>query len=712
MAAGNILQRYQEYVASVAANYPGAAPTKNFEALDQLAELANYGSDQLVYVDASNGSDATGTGDVLRPYSTIEAALADIVLRPAGNYTVMLGPGAYGVGSIAWPVAAGKNISAVGVGANSSISVPVTYTALGGVVEESIIFANLGVNDLTVDLSAAAGKVAQILCFNCSVGVDRVDTLPPGPQIVRLFNCLLVEVETSATMLMLGCQYVGGAITVNGPSGQLLAQGCLLAGVTGGPAITVDGTLYAAACNFAFSDLTGTGTLAADASSLSPTSPPLSNTVATQVSLDTAAFVGYTPAVPANWSPVPTEVKGALDQLAANATSATSPLTNIFYVDSTTGSDVDGNGSIGKPFATIQKAATEIGAAASNAEFNDATARYYVVKVSPGVYAESPTFGTRPYIQLDLDSAQIVGNLTIQFDQGGISGAGLQSPHFVINGKTVRGLAGGVAVIGVTGDVIYESIGGGSSLVAQLEVFRCAIQGDIIQQLGGGGGTFTLTNFVSSAIVSGTIQNNSGAGSHTLYVDNCDDSSSNSIGAVNGVVNLNVLSNARFTGIVDISGSQSGAWRDVRFASVANDFTGCTGTISMDANSYQSYFANVPTKGAEVASLVDNSRGVAYSPANPGDWSVVPVDAGSALDELAARTSGGTVIEAIGVATLVAGAVAVAYPSITAGHKVFCQRLVTTAGTIAVTINAGVGFTINSGNGSDTADIQWMILAP
>lgn len=443
---------------------------------------------------------------------------------------------------------------------------------------------------------------------------------------------------------------------------------------------------------------TGSGTPAINADSGSlPT--PANITGAYSLVLNAwANYVNYTPTTPSDWSPIPSTVSMALDILGARtnnagtvssvalslpsifgvsgspitssgtlsatlsfqsantvfagptAGAAASPsfralvaadipsistLTNYFYVDKS-GADSASCGSIQAPCLTVGQVATNIGAAASNAQFNDATKRYYEIKVTSGVYTESPTFGTRPYIILNLDNATITGNVTIQFNQGGISGAGLQSPHFIIKGSSVRAVVGSGATSGITGNIIYESIGGGSSLVALLEESSVAITGSITQQLGAGGGIFTLTHFVHDSIIQGAITNSGGGGSHTLYVDNVDDSSSNAIGAVTGVVNLNILSNVRFNGIVAVSGGQTGRWFDVEFkAALAHNFTGASGTITADANSYASYFANVPTKGTETFTLADNVNGIKYTPTTSADWNSVPATALAALDSLA-----------------------------------------------------------------------------
>lgn len=69
----------------------------------------------------------------------------------------------------------------------------------------------------------------------------------------------------------------------------------------------------------------------------------------------------------------------------------------------------------------------------------------------------------------------------------------------------------------------------------------------------------------------------------------------------------------------------------------------------------------------------------------------------------------------MGVATLVGGTVVVNTTKVTADSRVFLsgQNASGTAGELTVTTrNAGVGFTILSGNGADTRDVAWMIVEP
>jgi len=319
MANGIISQKYQEYIASVAADYPGVAPTKNNEALDQVAAIANLKNEQLFYVDSLSGDDATATGAQLRPYQTIEAALAAIVAAPTVQpYCLMLAPGGYGAAPIAWPVIADKNISVSGQGVGAGISQTITYTSLGGASEESVVFENVGVQQIDIDLAAAAAasKVAQVHFVNCGVRVNRVDaTAAGGPQIVRLFTCIITGIETSGVMLITGSQYIGGPITVSAPNGTLLAEASFLAGCS---SFVVDGTATMIGTLLAGSNMSGSGTLISDATSLNPLFAPASNTIANQISSDTAPFIGFVPSTPGDWAVPPTQVADALNSLGSN----------------------------------------------------------------------------------------------------------------------------------------------------------------------------------------------------------------------------------------------------------------------------------------------------------------------------------------------------------------------------------------------------------
>lgn len=285
------------------------------------------------------------------------------------------------------------------------------------------------------------------------------------------------------------------------------------------------------------------------------------------------------------------------------------PMTNSYYVDSVNGSDLN-NGSIYKPFLTIGKAATTIGGATNSTQFNDASLTYYNVKCV-GVFTENPTFGTRPNIVLDMSNAVIVGNLTLQFTQGILGGTNNQPQFTVISENLRAGQNGsGSPLSGVNGTIFIESITTGSSLIHQLHIINSGVTAGITQRLGSGGGVFTSQIFITNSVIQGTIANTTSpnSGSITLYASMCDRSSTGSIGAISGAVNLNVLNNVRFTGIVQTTAG-GGRWTNVSFAAVANDFTSSSTAIVADQNSIGSFYRNVPSIGTVTFSPTDVVNG-------------------------------------------------------------------------------------------------------
>lgn len=272
--------------------------------------------DGTIYVEPS-GDDVLGDGSLSRPYATLQKAVTEAALLSPGYYTIQLAPGNYGGAPIAWPVVPGVNVSLVGSGSASGVSTPITYTSIADPFEESVLFQNLGLTELNIDLAAAGGvpKVAQVTVANAGVNINRIDTLPAGSQIVRLFNCLINGLDTSSAIFMSGCQYTGGSIVVQATGTLLVLSGS----VAGCPAITVDGSMVLMGVLCAFASFGGTGTLVTDAASLAPAFAPAAVTTSSVVFADTAQYIGYTPSTPANWAVVPDDVKEALDALSGLA---------------------------------------------------------------------------------------------------------------------------------------------------------------------------------------------------------------------------------------------------------------------------------------------------------------------------------------------------------------------------------------------------------
>jgi hypothetical protein len=383
---------------------------------------------------------------------------------------------------------------------------------------------------------------------------------------------------------------------------------------------------------------------------------------------------------------------------------------NLYYVNPAVGNDAN-SGSINAPKATIQGAATAIGAASSTSVYNDPTQAYYYVKCI-GTFTESPTFGTRPHIVLDMTDAVMVGNLTLDFDQSILGSGALSNAKFVITGSDLRSAysGAGIPLTGISGNVTVQSITAGGSLTHQLHLINSGITGNYYAYCNApanaspftalvlmenafvvgtintlvsygfavssanatAGATYTnngQTFTVLDTIVAGTELQTTGTGAPTssgtltlasgtgdatitfsgvstlstvkaeLYASNVDTSGSHAIGGMNGSVAPYHLRNVLFTGPIVTNFGASGSWTDVQFFAGANNFTGASATVAMDANSFNSWSVNVPSKGSITATLIDTAIGVGYSPGTSGNWSPDPTTAAAGLDQIAAQLS-------------------------------------------------------------------------
>lgn len=324
--------------------------------------------------------------------------------------------------------------------------------------------------------------------------------------------------------------------------------------------------------------------------------------------------------------------------------------TNELYVDGVLGSDTTGTGASNSPYQTINKAAAIIGSASSTADFNDPLKRYYVIKPSPGVYTESPVFGTRPYIQVRMDGVCIVGNPNWNFDQNNLTGALVQA-KLIFAGNDLRSAynQAGIALTAIDGNMTVTSVNHATSLTAQLHLINTGITGNLTQVTGNDGSNliYTLQVYMENAFLVGKfLATTSVTSSTVVYAANSDTSSGKAIGGCTGRVFFNVLRNVRLNGICSTINQAAARWLGVTFAATAHDFTFSSGAIQMDAMTVANWLSNVPTKGSLTISFFDTAAGVGYTAGAAGNWSGSPIDVKAALDRIAAvvSSSGGTPI--------------------------------------------------------------------
>lgn len=319
--------------------------------------------------------------------------------------------------------------------------------------------------------------------------------------------------------------------------------------------------------------------------------------------------------------------------------SSVSPaMSNDLFVEATGGSDSN-DCSSHRPCLTVSHALSLIPAISSGTFLTSAAEA--VIHVGPGIYSENLTLPTLHYLLFDLNGSEILGNVTLTNDMTKVP-TGTTEPRYVFAGHDLRSMYTGIntPLVGVNGNMTVTTTGtaaGGVTWKPHVEFNHSGLSGNLAFNTGAYGAYQGFAMF-DHAFLLGTLSTPGAGNAVSLYAWDCDSSSSKGLNALNGNIVLAILKNVQFTGTVVVSGSPGpGKLSNVIFPSGAHDFTGYSGALQMDANTYASYYANVPTKGSETATLVDTANGVGYTPSVSANWASVPTAVSGALDTLGAR---------------------------------------------------------------------------
>lgn len=297
------------------------------------------------------------------------------------------------------------------------------------------------------------------------------------------------------------------------------------------------------------------------------------------------------------------------------------PTTQQVRYVSKNGNDTTGNGSILFPYLTL---------AAANASITDAAnTKRYVVFIEAGRYDEVVNIELKPYVAY-------VGY--------GSSFSYITSPNSQITPATSYNNANGRSslinlYVGGTTGINFDLSGLGNTGSCVLDMINTQINGgitfigrnlgaDFLQTEGNTYcfGSVQLSNCQSS-LYGGWIGGN-------LTVDTATTTA-------NTAFNIN---NVQIFGTVSFASSGSltntGVFSNCNIGSTFT-ITGANTTVSADVNSLPATKANRVVTGGTL-NLISNAINLAYEPTTPSDWSVVPDNVSSALDELAANSGGGT----------------------------------------------------------------------
>lgn len=281
----------------------------NKQYVDQKAADILAGANGIFYVGAS-GDDLTGAGTQLAPYATIQKALDEIALLPAGSYCVVLFPGTYTGADLNWPM----NVSMVAEAPGTvRVEQKLVFTSLAG--DFSIAINDISFSQ-TAELDFSASGAGSFIFSNCSVAVKRIDN--GNNFYFVLANCGINGFELLGGATQIYDSIAQGPMSIAAPA-RLIAHSSIFANTfeVEGPAtalflnstivVPIQGINNGGAPTFAL-DAASLGLMAYAGGSLTG--------AYTLMRLDSAQNLGYAPGNPSDWAVQPDDVAEALDILA------------------------------------------------------------------------------------------------------------------------------------------------------------------------------------------------------------------------------------------------------------------------------------------------------------------------------------------------------------------------------------------------------------
>lgn len=278
-------------------------------------------SDGLIYAD-TNGNDLSGSGTELNPFATLEAAVTAAKALPAGNYTIVLKSGTYSGGDIDWVT----NLNLVGEGV---VQVDNKINFVSTTTEINCFFENISLSQMiTLDLTATTSGAFIFLGGN--IKLERIDN---GQLFyIRAFDCGIGECNLVGGAFQLSDCLVSGLITIS-PGARLVSYNSTLSStieLTGTASVALFNSIRVGPINGTI-DSGNTPQLIADAASLNPLAGGTITGNVDVINIDQSQYVGYSPTNPGDWTTSPTEVKEALDELAARSIPSINDIEFVYH---------------------------------------------------------------------------------------------------------------------------------------------------------------------------------------------------------------------------------------------------------------------------------------------------------------------------------------------------------------------------------------------
>lgn len=528
---------------------------------------------QEIYVDANVGDDTTGTGSVVAPYKTIQHALT-FTTDPTKIYTLILACANYSGADSTIP----GNVNIEGNGA--SIQFNLTLGSVGLVGSQiQPFYVTCGFQEFTFDLSPFS--IALPTFDNCGIAkLIRTDT-SVGAYIIRFSDGSCTDFSIKGNVAFDNTLFVGLGTVETGGVGFFKntiigiqidldagSQAVLLSDVFVAPG----GTLNA---------LDPSAVVLIDSASASGFGGTIMGTTNINY-LDNAQTIKYIPTTSSDWSTIPDTVQEGLDYLASISAFTPSPIQ--IYVDEQNGDDTTGNGSIIRPYKTIQFA---LGLTSN-------PLLIYNIFIAKGTYigANSNINGN---VSLFGSDCNIAFNLTLD--------------TIFLAGSNITPVYNNCNFTDFTFDL--SPFGFASATFNNCEIQNLIrtdlTSGNIIEYNGGIIENFDLTE--NTLFTNTTIRNLGFIQSGLIVIKD----------SICKIPTINISPNANLTIF------------STYFSGTIN--ADVTSTINIDSTSYSGFSGVI--NGTPIINFLDNAPSLKYNPTTPTDWGVVPTTVQEGLDNLA-----------------------------------------------------------------------------
>jgi hypothetical protein len=387
-----------------------------------LGSAAMLPQTNTVYV-SSYGNDSTGDGTQEKPFASLFKAMTHLstLASPTVPYAVCLDPAQYNETSAVPMIpnvtvyASGENTSVI---LNSGVSIPALWDT--GNVYNNLFFINITfASNLSLDFSTAANTTVTNRMFfdNCQFLFGL--TLNGSPAKTPFYNTefyirncqnILTSLNSDNCYTYFNGGFFGSALNIGTGTATCQCEFDILSTICQKLNVNATSGSFSTrgdvkACKFALpSTINGaTTTIFADTSLWSPGDPVVTSANVVKTTKSNAILTNNTtPFV--NFTPTDTSVRGALEGIDSALGLATGVKTNDVWV-SNQGSNTTGNGTIEKPYQTINYALSQITTSSSSNIFK--------IVCTSGIYNET-SIVLKPYVYIDGQGSTLIltGSIT------------------------------------------------------------------------------------------------------------------------------------------------------------------------------------------------------------------------------------------------------------------------------------------------------------